>query len=294
MTEIYHSISSKVNFDEKFYEMGQWIMGFSKNTIGILGCGKLGLSLAKVILSTYPTIKNNLLVSHATSKETHDKISDAGLSDRVVSNAELCGKSKLIFIGLRPQNISVLSACKIPKDAHVVSLMAGVSVDKIQTIVNIEKVTRVMLTTPELNYRRLGLAAITGQYHEEIRGILDIFCHKQYLLSHEHSIDPFTVSVNLPILLSNVKFAYDMNRLQKILQRSFQDENIESGELLRWSEVVLRTFQRNTPLISVLSAGRTKEGVLDAIINTISVTQDPVAAFEAGLQKTKELGNFIL
>jgi pyrroline-5-carboxylate reductase len=107
--------------------------------IGIIGCGHLGRTLARRLVDTnFPP--ENLRVSYGGKPSTLDKIREADLEKNLAVNEEICSKSDLIFITIRPQNFQELKKLFYPKQAGrhrqglIISCMASVSTTNIDII----------------------------------------------------------------------------------------------------------------------------------------------------------------
>ncbi len=121
--------------------------------IAVLGAGKMGLSFSKSFLK-YELIKpeNLLLITRHTERKEeirslfpHSEI--ASFSEIEVLNADL------IIISVKPQDFSFVAAYlpfKIKEETLVLSIMAGISIKKIQTALHHKLVVRAMPNSPTL------------------------------------------------------------------------------------------------------------------------------------------------
>jgi len=121
--------------------------------IAVLGAGKMGLSFSKSFFK-YELIKpeNLLLITRHTERKEeirslfpHSEI--ASFSEIEVLNADL------IIISVKPQDFSFVAAnlpFKIKEETLVLSIMAGISIEKIQTALHHKLVVRAMPNSPTL------------------------------------------------------------------------------------------------------------------------------------------------
>ncbi|MDD1735337.1 MAG: NAD(P)-binding domain-containing protein, partial [Methanothrix sp.] len=95
-------------------------------TIGVIGCGHLGKTIAsELVRRGFPA--QCLMLSRGRSHESLQGILDAGLEGCLSDNQEICRDCSIIFICIRPQSLPDLRGLAFPEDALVVSCMAGVS-----------------------------------------------------------------------------------------------------------------------------------------------------------------------
>ena len=147
-------------------ESSEWIESRGANqldflageSIGIIGCGHLGSAIALQLVSCgFPL--DRIRVSRGNSDGSLEKILDAGLGPCLAGNEEIFRDSSIIFICIRPQSLSDLQPLAFPKDALVVSCMAGVSLPAIRALLGVEAV-RMMPSGPDSIIERKGIAAI--------------------------------------------------------------------------------------------------------------------------------------
>ena len=75
--------------------------------IGIIGAGHLGIALAETLVEHgFP--KENLKISYGGKLSTLESIKKAGLAGSITDNEELCHKSAIIFIAIKPQSLTGL------------------------------------------------------------------------------------------------------------------------------------------------------------------------------------------
>ncbi|HSD57178.1 MAG TPA: NAD(P)-binding domain-containing protein, partial [Methanotrichaceae archaeon] len=128
------------------------------STIGIIGCGHLGRTLAEELID-HGLPRERLMISYGGSASTLESIKRAGLLENISDNEEICRKSNIIFIAVRPQAIEGLKGLSFPKSALVVSCMAGISTASLKVALGID-VYRIMPSGPATINERKGIAAV--------------------------------------------------------------------------------------------------------------------------------------
>ena len=128
--------------------------------IAVLGAGNMGLSFSKSFLK-YELIKpqNLHLITRSNSKKERIKLA---FPDSEISSFDEVKdlEADLIIIAVKPQDFAFVTenlTFKIPEKSLVLSIMAGISIEKIQTFLNHKFVVRAMPNSPTL----LGMG-ITG------------------------------------------------------------------------------------------------------------------------------------
>lgn len=128
--------------------------------ITILGAGKMGISFSKSFLK-YELIKPQNLHLITRSSENKAKIVAEFPDSQVSSFSEIDHlETDLLIIAVKPQDFNSLAenlAFKISEKTLVLSIMAGISIEKIQNLLNHPFVVRAMPNAPTL----LGMG-ITG------------------------------------------------------------------------------------------------------------------------------------
>ena len=128
--------------------------------IAVLGAGKMGLSFSKSFLK-YELIKPQNLQLITRNQLNKGRISEIFPDSQIFSFDEIKElEADLIIVAVKPQDFSFVAEnlpFKIPENALVLSIMAGISIEKIQKNLNHKLVVRAMPNSPTL----LGMG-ITG------------------------------------------------------------------------------------------------------------------------------------
>ncbi len=128
--------------------------------IAVLGAGKMGLSFSKSFLK-YELIKPQNLHLITRNKEKKGKISEEFPNSEISSFDEIKElEADLIIVAVKPQDFAFVAEnlpFKIDEKSMVLSIMAGISIEKIQKALHHKFVVRSMPNSPTL----LGMG-ITG------------------------------------------------------------------------------------------------------------------------------------
>lgn len=119
-------------------------------TIGFIGCGKMAGAIIKGILS----LGSDYRVIGSEVNEEFAKNASAKLSIEVLTdNKELAKSSDVIFLATKPnQAIDALEGIKdcITPQKLLVSICAGITTSKIESVLNDVRLVRIMPNTPAL------------------------------------------------------------------------------------------------------------------------------------------------
>ncbi len=128
--------------------------------IAVLGAGNMGLSFSRSFLK-YELIKPHNLHLITRNESKKDKIRSLFPESEISSFDEVRDlEADLIIIAVKPQDFAFVSqnlSFKISEKSLVLSIMAGISIEKIQKLLNHKSVVRAMPNSPTL----LGMG-ITG------------------------------------------------------------------------------------------------------------------------------------
>ena len=115
--------------------------------IGFIGCGKMASAIINAI-------KENVHVTGSeVNKEIANRASERLGIDVLTNNIELVKASDVIFIATKPNNvIDVLNEIKdyMMDDKFLVSIAAGITISKIESVLSKTRIVRVMPNTPAL------------------------------------------------------------------------------------------------------------------------------------------------
>lgn len=118
--------------------------------IGFIGCGKMASAIIKGVLAAN---SNAAIIGSEVSAEVAKEASNRLGIEVLSNNPEIVKKSDVIFIATKPNYvIEVLEEIKdfVSSDKLIVSIAAGVSTKKIESVLGKQRIVRVMPNTPAL------------------------------------------------------------------------------------------------------------------------------------------------
>lgn len=163
----------------------------------VIGAGNMGLTYSEGMAQS-PLLNRRKLMIHDISAETISLLKKDGRFD-VCENIEDClPTADIVFIAVKPYHCEDLFKKIKPyvnKHQIFVSLMAGVNIDKIQTLLDVEKVVRTMPNLPA----KVGKGVTSFTASEEVsrveilmvRNLLDTTGESIHV-KNEHYIDKST------------------------------------------------------------------------------------------------------
>jgi len=122
------------------------------DTIGFVGSGNMAEALIKGIIAAKIYAPENIFVSDIRLERLELFAGKYGVS-AVQNNAELAKKSEIIVLSIKPQNMTdALESIKdtVGEVALVISIAAGIKVEKIAAVLGDMAIIRVMPNTPAL------------------------------------------------------------------------------------------------------------------------------------------------
>jgi pyrroline-5-carboxylate reductase len=255
----------------------------TEEKIGIIGCGHLGRALASELVSHgFPLEK--LMLSLGRSKSSLQSIIDAGLKSCLAENDEICRDCGIIFITIRPPSLPELQGLAFPKDALVVSCMAGISLQAIRRLLGVNAV-RMMPSGPDTILERRGIAAIYP--HDEIleRILRGLDLHV-YELTREDQMHVFTVGICLPAALLA---SGDCEGASAEACRCLSQIYPAFPEICTWARYVLPEFEREEDKLDYISKMATKGGITEAIVDSLGKGDDLFTALKFGIKRGLEI-----
>ena len=254
--------------------------------IGIIGCGHLGSAIALQLVSGGLPL-DRLRVSRGKSDGSLEKILDAGLGPCLAGNGEICRDSGIIFICIRPQSLPELEDLAFPRDALIVSCMAGVSLSSIKGILGVDAV-RMMPSGPDSIIERKGIAAIYP-HNQALSRVLQALGLRVFELSEEEQMHVFTVGICLPAAL----LASDEGEeAGEKACRSLSQEYSGFPEIFAWARDVLPHLEKEEDKRAYIGKMATSGGVTEAIVRSLAKGDDLTAALKNGIDRSKEISLF--
>lgn len=135
--------------------------------IGIIGFGNMGYAIAKAMLDSNKIKAENITVSDKTKKKW-EKIKQEYNVNYSSENRELAEKSDIILVCVKPQDIGFLEELKeVLKSKLIISIAAGVKIEKIAWLSGSSRIIRVMPNTGCLVGESASAYAVSSDVSEE-------------------------------------------------------------------------------------------------------------------------------
>lgn len=251
--------------------------------IGVIGCGHLGMAIAlQLVYGGFPL--DRLRVSRGRSDGSLQKILDAGLGPCLAGNEEICRECRIIFICTRPQSLPELEDLAFPRDALIVSCMAGVSLSAIKGLLGVDAV-RMMPSGPDSIIEGKGIAAIYP-YNQALTRILQGLGLRVFELEVEEQMHVFTVGVCLPAALAAcVGGDGGLEKACRSLSRDYPD----FPEICSWARETVSRFEGEEDRQNYIRRVATRGGVTEAMVESLRRNGDLKAATKMGIERSHEI-----
>jgi len=139
--------------------------------ITIVGCGNMGLIYARAFLKYNIVSKENLLLAEKNEKRKEELLK-LNIGEVCVVNDKRISESDIIILAVKPQDFSKLSidlVSVLKPQNIVVSIMAGMTIERIANTLNHSNIVRAMPNSPaELG---MGMTAFTAHKSLPIENI---------------------------------------------------------------------------------------------------------------------------
>lgn len=251
------------------------------HTIGIIGAGHLGLTLA-LLFRGQGIPDDHILISYGGNPATRDAIREAGFEENLAGNHEICTKSEIIFITIRPQSLATLKGLPFSENRLVVSCMAGVPTGVLNRRWGIQ-VIRMMPSGPETLVAKEGIVAVYPE-NATLSDILQSLGLKVYSLPNEEMMHVFTAGVCLP---AAILAARDTDTELEVAEISRLYPLV--AELFPWASAVLPSSGSDREREAYIAGMSTKGGITEAIVKSIRSGATFSRAFEAGINRSREI-----
>lgn len=257
-------------------------------TIGIIGAGHLGITLAETLIKHgFP--KENLKISFGGKLSTLDSLKKAGLAGNITDNKELCRKSTIIFIAIKPQSLAELKNLPFSSNSLVVSCMAGISIASLKEALGID-VSRIMTSGPDTIKARKGIAAVYPK-NKILTDILSFIDLKAQELQNEEMMHFFTAGVCLPavILVANKRgLSFKLEEAIESIEKEYKGFN----DMYLWAKNVLPYFGSEEEQTKYIDNMCTKGGITEEIVTCLNSGRTVLYALRKGIAKSEEISTF--
>lgn len=251
------------------------------STIGIVGLGHLGASLAQPLLDSGFS-RRRLMISCRGSERTLARARAQGLEGCLADTETLMSNSDIIFVACRPQDLLTLPGDAVKEGAVVVSCMAGLPLSLLTRFFS-GTVVRMMCSGPDSIADGLGIAVTYPRERraETAIGLMDI---ELLEVGFEEELDSFTVGICIPPILLNVSLADA--EISDALSRMWQRFPVY-GLLTGWIDRVRAhaSGENGERLSNVM----TKGGISEAMYGCLKSGGAFAEALERGLARGREI-----
>lgn len=257
-------------------------------TIGIIGAGHLGRTFAETLIEHgFP--KERLMLSYGGRLSTFESMKKAGLIGNIADNTEICHRSTVIFIAIKPQSLKELKNLPFTGDSLVVSCMAGISSVSLEETLDIN-VFRIMPSGPDTIKEKKGIVAVYPQ-NKLLKEVLSFMGLRIHELQNEEMMHIFTVGVCLPavLLIANKRGrSIELEHAVEAIEKKYADFR----EIFIWAENVLPDFDSDKEQTMYVERMCTKGGITEAIVDSLNSGSTVPDALRKGIAKSKEISTF--
>lgn len=118
--------------------------------IALLGCGNMGIAYAQSFIKHHIVEKSNLFLfeRYAPRREALKAMALGEVVEQIDGRLSACN---IVILAVKPQDFQVLAAevkTLLAPDAVVLSIMAGLTIDKIATALDTKRIVRAMPNSP--------------------------------------------------------------------------------------------------------------------------------------------------
>jgi len=257
----------------------------TKSIVGIIGCGHLGRTLARQMVD-HGLPKDALSVSYGGRASTLEKIKSMGLAQNISDNEEICKRSKITFIAVRPQSFKDLKDLVFDESSLVVSCMAGISRASLKKSLGLGvDVCRIMPSGPDTIREKKGIVAVYP-YNELLVSVLSHTGLRVYELSDEEMMHFFTAGVCLPAaLLVAERLGLSTDPAIDVIVEDYPDFR----EIYHWAKRVLPALSSDLEREEYIRRMSTKGGITEAIIDSLNSGSTFLDALRRGIARSREI-----
>lgn len=254
-------------------------------SIGIVGCGHLGMALAKTLIANGFT-RENLRVSFGGNPATLLSIRQASLERTVSTNADIFIQSDVVFITLRPDGVNVLQGLEINTHCMIVSCVAGVHCLSLKELLGRE-VLRLMPSSPQSIELKRGIAALYPA-NTVIQDLLFDLDLETVVLDKERQLHFFTSLVCLPAAYLQMQIA-GLARKKPDLSFFTSYRFDKAARIIKWAKKNTPAKLKPGEIIAYISRMATKGGITEAIVESIRHGDDINRALSLGIQRSEQI-----
>ena len=260
--------------------------------IGFIGCGKMASAIIKGIVSSNFLPSSNITGSEINSEIANNTSERLGI--RVITdNKSLVKNNDIIFIATKPNYVKdVLEEIKseLTSDKLLVSIAAGVSTEKIESIVGNQRVVRVMPNTPALVLEGMsGVCKGKFSTDDDINTVIELLSNiGKAIRVEENQMDIVTaISGSGPAFF--YKVIEDIARAGEKLGLDY-DKSLELAVQTAIGSAKMVTQRGETPVQTLVDNVATKGGCTYVGISVMN-DKNSKALFDEVIAKTAQKAN---
>ena len=262
--------------------------------ISIIGCGNMGLTYAKSFLQYHKANKDNLILVEK-NEEHYNKLKDLNIAKVSLGVDDEVLNSDVIILAIKPQDLNtvvpVLSG-KINKDTLLISILAGIKIDRIKSSLNHSFVVRAMPNMPA--QYGMGITAYIPSEAVNIHQISTVenllsTTGRTFLIDDENLMDGVTaISGSGPAY-----FYYIVSTMIEAAKNMGFDESLASLLVLQTMHGAYHVINNSdTDLQTLINKVSSKGGTTEAAFKVLrdkEFAQIFTYAIERAEQRSKEL-----
>ena len=254
----------------------------AKSTIGIIGFGNLGHSLA-VALANKNFPKERLLFSDKDSGAAHGKATKNDLTECLTDTKDLARRADAVIVAVRPQDVLSLSELSFKPNALIVSSMAGLPVELLRRIFKMN-VNRMMCSGPDTIFEGRGVATLFP-FDDRLSHILGLMGMRIFKSQFEAELDSFTAGICIPAILLNIREArQEMKKTMDEMEKKYP----VYAALREWIREVVPQDDA-APKRAYLEGVSTKGGICEAMTNSLQSGNTLATAVLRGIERGNEI-----
>jgi pyrroline-5-carboxylate reductase len=262
---------------------------FLTTRFGIIGTGHLGRAFASLLLG-HGLPAGNLLVADKmldpadTSAPAYQAVEHLGLAGSITSNQRVLSESDVVLLMITPQSLGELRGLDGNGHTLVISSLAGVPLDVIRRYFGARAV-RIMPSAPDTIVARTGMVAVLPA-DPFVQDLLTSLGLKPFGLRTEEEMHNYTVGMCLPVMLM---MAAQMDLPLDDLLRTMSAECPHFDDVSLWAHGVVDGLTEPATREAYVARMVTSGGITDAVVKTIDSGAPLVAAWRAGLQRSRDI-----
>ncbi|MDL2263458.1 NAD(P)-binding domain-containing protein [Synergistaceae bacterium OttesenSCG-928-I11] len=254
------------------------IFDMKKTTIGILGLGHLGASLAFAALKNGIAAKN-LYVSHRGSNASVQAAAKLGLTARVVRAEQLTASADIVVLAVRPQDALALAPFRAKPGTVVASCMAGLQTDFLSSAFGFGT-RRIMCSGP--GTIKMGIGTATLYPHDAaVCALLRRIGFDVFPSSSDEELDSFTVGICIPALIRALRIPRgDVAAAMEAMRRDYPIY----GPLAGWLDKLPSDVEEPGNVA-------TKGGVTETMLRRLADGASLESALRSGIARGRAIAN---